>query len=74
MAANRIYLDNCCFNRPYDDQLNLNIHLEAEAKLFIQKENFDYTKWQENLFEDMMIEEIYTNAAKLRNNKSLPQD
>jgi predicted nucleic acid-binding protein len=35
---NRIYLDNCCFNRPYDDQSNLNVHLEALAKLYIQSE------------------------------------
>jgi hypothetical protein len=35
--------------------------------MLIQKEAFDYTKWQENLFEDMTIEEIYNNAAKLRN-------
>ena len=38
MAKTRLYLDNCCFNRPYDDQTNLNIRLEAEAKLFIQNE------------------------------------
>jgi len=35
--------------------------------MLIQKETFDYTKWQENLFEDMTIEEIYNNAAELRN-------
>jgi hypothetical protein len=35
--------------------------------MLIQKETFDYTKWQEDLFEDMTIEEIYHNAAKLRN-------
>ena len=33
-----IYLDNCCFNRPYDDQLQPIIRLETEAKLLIQKE------------------------------------
>jgi len=38
LAKTRLYLDNCCFNRPYDDQTNLNIRLEAEAKLFIQNE------------------------------------
>lgn len=27
----RIYLDNCCLNRPFDDQANPRIHLEAEA-------------------------------------------
>ena len=34
--------------------------------LVIQKEPFDYTKWQENLFKDMTIDEIYNNAAELR--------
>ena len=32
----RIYLDNCCFNRPFDNQEQLKIKLETEAKLFIQ--------------------------------------
>ena len=32
----RIYLDNCCYNRPYDDQLRMRIHLDTEAKLHIQ--------------------------------------
>ena len=32
----RIYLDNCCFNRPYDNQNDINIHLETEAKLYLQ--------------------------------------
>lgn len=32
----RIYLDNCCFNRPFDDQSSLTIRLETEAKLDIQ--------------------------------------
>jgi len=33
----KLYLDNCCFNRPYDDQSHLRIRLEAEAKLKIQE-------------------------------------
>jgi hypothetical protein len=32
----RIYLDNCCFNRPYDDQASPKVRFEAQAKLFIQ--------------------------------------
>jgi predicted nucleic acid-binding protein len=32
----RIYLDNCCYNRPYDDQNQLAIWLETQAKLHIQ--------------------------------------
>jgi predicted nucleic acid-binding protein len=34
----KIYLDNCCFNRPFDDQTQLVIRLETEAILFIQEE------------------------------------
>jgi len=33
----KIYLDNCCFNRPFDDQSQLRILLESEAKLKIQE-------------------------------------
>ncbi len=32
-----IYLDNCCFNRPYDDQSHANVFLETQAKLHIQE-------------------------------------
>ena len=38
MIQMKIYLDNCCFNRPYDDQSHLRIRLEAEAKLKIQED------------------------------------
>ena len=34
----KIYLDNCCFNRPFDDQSQLRIRLESEAKLKIQED------------------------------------
>ncbi|GHV53647.1 hypothetical protein FACS1894216_12030 [Synergistales bacterium] len=32
----RIYLDNCCYNRPFDDQENVIVRLETRAKLTIQ--------------------------------------
>lgn len=32
----RIYLDNCSYNRPYDDQTQMRIYLETQAKLHIQ--------------------------------------
>lgn len=32
----KIYLDNCCYNRPFDDQSQMKIHLETQAKLYIQ--------------------------------------
>jgi predicted nucleic acid-binding protein len=36
MGKLKIYLDNCAFNRPFDDQSHLVIRLETEAKLQIQ--------------------------------------
>ena len=32
-----IYLDNCCYNRPFDDQTQERIHLESETILTILK-------------------------------------
>ena len=32
----RIYLDNCCYNRPFDPQTDLRISLETAAKLRVQ--------------------------------------
>ncbi|MDR1703488.1 MAG: hypothetical protein LBS19_02215 [Clostridiales bacterium] len=36
MKAIKIYLDNCCHNRPFDSQTNMKIRFETEAKLYIQ--------------------------------------
>ena len=41
MNSIKVYLDTCCYNRPYDDQTQLRINLEAQAKLFIQKQIVD---------------------------------
>lgn len=32
-----IYLDICCFNRPFDDQSDLIVRLQTEAKLHVQE-------------------------------------
>ncbi len=32
----RIYLDNCCYGRPYDSKSQIRIQLESDAKLAIQ--------------------------------------
>lgn len=29
-------MDNCCFNRPYDNQSQIRISLETQAKLYVQ--------------------------------------
>ena len=39
----RVYLDNCTFNRPFDDQAQIRIRLETEAKLYIQERIQDGT-------------------------------
>ena len=33
----RIYMDLCCFNRPYDSQAQARIRIETEAKIIIQQ-------------------------------------
>jgi hypothetical protein len=39
--------------------------IEAEKFIsLINREKFDYTEWQRNLFEDMSLEEIYNDARK----------
>jgi len=40
----KYYFDNCCFNRPYDDQTQEKIHLESESILAIIKKckQFNY--------------------------------
>jgi predicted nucleic acid-binding protein len=37
MTKVRVYLDNCCFNRPFDDQSQTTVKLETLAKLSVQK-------------------------------------
>ena len=32
----KIYLDNCCLSRPFDNSSDKNVRMETEAKLFIQ--------------------------------------
>jgi hypothetical protein len=43
--------------------------VEAERFIMlIQKEQFDYTKWQQNLFDDISIEELSKRASEYRKN------
>jgi len=34
----KIYLDNCCYNRPFDNQSDIIVKLESEAVSFIQEQ------------------------------------
>ena len=45
----------------------------VEAERFISliiKEHFDYTKWQESLYEDMSVSELSEMAMQNRQNKA----
>ena len=37
----RVYLDNCCYNRPFDEQGQVSVLLETIAKLSIQQQMRD---------------------------------
>ena len=55
MAKIKIYLDNCTYNRPFDD-----------------KDHFDYTEWQKDLWKGKTIEEIHQSAAAFYSEKHRP--
>jgi len=57
MAKKRVYLDNCTYNRPYDDQNQIRIRLEAEAKLFIQEQ-----------IKDNQIDLVWSSVNNFENN------
>ena len=38
LEKTKVYLDNCCYNRPFDDQSQLKINMETMAKLSIQQD------------------------------------
>lgn len=66
----RVYLDNCCYNRPFDPQEQTKIRVETECKLPVQalmnRESFDYTEWRrENLFQGETVDSLM-DAAEAR--------
>jgi len=76
MAKIKIYLDNCAYNRPFDDQTQIKIALETEAKRHIQRliteKNIDLVYSYVNRFENSKnpypanrksINEFFKNAA-----------
>lgn len=52
----KIYFDNCCLNRPFDDQTQVRIRLEAEAVLLILS-RIEYGEWAW-VGSDVLIDEI----------------
>ena len=57
MPRIKIYLDNCAYNRPFDDQTQIKISLETEAKRHIQR-----------LITDKNIDLVYSYINRLENN------
>ena len=58
----RVYLDNCCYNRPFDDQTQLRVRLETEAKLAIQA--LMRTGVVEYVWSDMLVTEATDNPSQ----------
>jgi len=65
----RVYLDNCCYNRPFDDQTQLRVRLEIEAKLRVQ--HLMRTGAVEYAWSDMLSLEVGDNPVLLRREKIL---
>ena len=55
----RIYLDNCCFNRPFDDQSGLIVFLETKSKLAIQR-----------MIKDKNLELVWSEILDFENNEN----
>jgi len=55
----RIYLDNCVYNRPFDNQTQIKVALEADAKRHIQR-----------LIIDKKIDLAYSFVNRFENSKS----
>jgi len=52
-------LDNCCYYRPFDDQKQIAVYLETQAKLHIQ-----------NLIKEKKLELVYSYISKFENGNS----
>lgn len=63
----RIYLDVSCLNRPFDDQDQTRIRLEAESVRLIL-ERFDRGEW-EHVSSDMAVIEISANPDPARRSR-----
>ena len=55
-------MDNCCFNRPFDDQSNIRIRLETEAKLYIQEKIIN---------KEIELYELHINKLKCKRDEIL---
>ena len=66
----RVYLDNCCYNRPFDEQTQLRVRLETEAKLAIQRQM--RLGILEYVWSDMLANEVEESKFWERKEKIAP--
>ena len=59
MPKIKVYLDNCTYNRPFDDQTQIKIALETEAKRYIQQ-----------LIIKKEIDLVYSYVSRFENDKN----
>lgn len=62
----KIYLDMCCYNRPYDDQSQLKVAIKTQSKLYIQSLIKD--KKLELIVSYMLRYECSKNPFEMRRN------
>ena len=62
MSSLKIYLDNCCFNRPYDEQVQPKVVLETMAKLYIQKH-----------IQDQKLKLVWSYALRYENSQNISE-
>ena len=90
MQKMRVYLDNCCFNRPFGGMMFTDTQIktvgfralvaalgDVQAEKFIaliQREPFDYTQWQRTLWTEKGVEEISQAAMKHRRADQSPEN
>ena len=63
----RVYLDNSCYNLPFDDQMQLKVRLETEAKLFVR--GLMRAGIVEYVWSDMLCREALDNPFPVRRAK-----
>jgi predicted nucleic acid-binding protein len=55
----KVYLDNCCLNRPFDDQQGMVVYLETRSKLAIQ-----------GMIKDGRLELVWSEVVDFENSKN----
>ena len=60
----KLYLDTCCYNRPYDDRTQEKVYIEGEAIQQFENGYGDYTK-EKYQQPDLPVEDIDLLLKKL---------